>query len=803
MGHRDQDRGVAGQRLWFWAKDTDKKVTTDSQDDRILSAIDVDYHIDQMHDLTTGSDTPIVFSTVNPTKVAESSGEATYHFTSDNTFIMRLPGSSYQHKLWDYSPDVVKTTKSFLGITYAMTVFKVEKRQVNDLLQVVVLLPLGTWTGLAATLADFVLESPSLTRFTPVHQGWAHIVTTTKTGIMHSLGMADTSLEASFTGTEFELCMSMARRAKGGVRTSTFAPLLAHDRERAIVMADYALACLPVKPAYATKVADGVRQISSSVNTYQDDDEKEGVKAFMQPLVAGGCYAHTNTRDNGAWAVEARITNLKKEAKPLSTFATDVVIEFVSLLTEQGPLVPQDFEEVFDAQKRPTQKVIAVEGGQSGSHIDNTVKSFVKKEAIQGIKDPRVISTLPPLTKMEYSRYMRSVGDHLKQYDWYAFKTPAQVAERIGEMLSGKLYALEGDFSRMDGNVDENVRRILEQSLLRRWFPDDPHVLKLHSKQFNQAGVIAGHAYEGGFARCSGSPETSAFNTVLTACVVFLKNRMLGLSPAQAFADIGIVGGDDSLIPGIRGVSPSKDADTFRRAASALGQTLTSDIKLVGTPVTMLSRIFGEAWCGNGNSMCSPLRTLAKIHSSANMPAGVTDEMKCHEKGLSLILTDRWTPVIGLLATKMASTGCPIPEKFKDFAQSHWMGFDTSWPNEHAEWMEDVFTEQLPDFDHELFERWFHGGEPLKAPTMYELFDTTPGKVDVLVDGVLVPSTVCDRSVSEHCDSSVGLPSRAASVASVTGSRTPSVKPAAEGKTTNNRNSRKRKPKQGSVIPSK
>lgn len=802
MGHRDLDRGVHGQRLWFWGKDTDKKVTMDCQDDRILSAIDVDYHVEQMHDLITGSSTPIVFSTVNPTKVAESSGEATYHFSTDNVFNMRLPGSSYTHKLWDYSPDVVKTTKSFLGITYAMTVFKVEKRQVNDLLQIVLLSPLGTWTGFTALLADWILESPSLTRFNPVHQGWAHIATTTKTGVLHSLGKAGTSLEATFTEAEFELCMSMARRAKGGVRTSTFSPLLSHDRDRAIVMADYALDQLPSKPAYATKVADGVRQISSSVNTYQDDDEKEGVKAFMQPLVAGGCYAHTNTRDNGAWAVEARITNLKKEAKPLSTFATDVVLEFVSLMTEQGPLVPLDFEDVLDACKRPTQRALAVEGGQTGSHIDNTVKSFVKKEAIQGIKDPRVISTLPPLTKMEYSRYMRPVGDHLKQYNWYAFKTPVEVAERIGEMLSGKPYALEGDFSRMDGNVDENVRRILEHSLLRRWFPDDTHVIKLHSKQFCQAGVIAGHAYEGGYARCSGSPETSAFNTILTACVVFLKNRMLGLSPLQAFASIGIVGGDDSLIPGIRGVSPSKDAWAFRSAATALGQTLTSDIKLPGTPVTMLSRIFGEAWDGNGNSMCSPLRTLVKLHSSANMPGGVTNEMKCHEKGLSLLLTDKETPIICHIATKMISTGEPIPAKFRDLACSHWSGFENSWPNEHAEWMEDVFTEQLPDFDHVLFERWIFGGDVLEAPTMLELFDTTPGKIDVLVDGILVPSTSsAPATLSEYCDSSVGVNSRAASVSSKAGSRTPSVRPAAESKTTN-RSSRKRKPKQGSVIPS-
>jgi hypothetical protein len=170
MGHRDQDRGISGERLYYWGKDADKKVMSDSDKDHILSMVDVDYHVEDLHDRITCSGLPIVLATVNPTKVAESSGEATYHFTEDNQFSMRLPGSSYQHKLWDYSPDVVKTTKTFLGLTYAMTIFKVEKRQVNGLVQIVLLSPLGTWSGLAAILADHVLQTPTLTRFTPVHK---------------------------------------------------------------------------------------------------------------------------------------------------------------------------------------------------------------------------------------------------------------------------------------------------------------------------------------------------------------------------------------------------------------------------------------------------------------------------------------------------------------------------------------------------------------------------------------------------------------------------------------------------------
>lgn len=756
MSNRDQAEGLKGVRHYFWSKDTDKEARNDTKTSEIMSMVDVDFHVDELHGMITGSATPIVLSTINPVQVATSIGEATYYFDECNRFCMEVVGGgSYRHQLWDYTPDIVHTTTTnFFGITNAFTTFKVEKRQLDDYRQIVCLIPIGTWRGYMALVAKYLLHSSPLTRFEPVINGWAHIIHSTTKGIFHSIGKASTHQEATFTAAEFENLVTVGALGKNEATVTATAPWLSSDRTRGLIAAEYLRARVDRGGAYATRVEDSVQQISSSVLTFGDEEEKKGVTGFMQPLIDGACYAHTKTQDNGRWGVEARITSLAKSSSAMAPFPTRCVREFVEHLTASGPLTPVSVEEVRIAQSRPTQQVLVDEGSMSGNGIYNIVRSFMKMEANSGIKDPRIISTLPALTKLEYSRYMRAVGAHLKGFKWYAFKTPELVADRMAEMLMDSDYAIEGDFSRMDGNVDRNVRTILEQALLRRWFPGDDHVLDLHSKQYNQTGIISGHAYEGGYARCSGSAETSSFNTILTAAIAYVRNRMHDLTPNEAFANLGLLGGDDSALPGLKGVSPQDDARIFSKAARALGQKLTCDIKLVGEPVVMLSRVFGGAWYGSNNSMASPLRALSKIHATANMPAGVSPAQKCHEKGLSLLATDAYTPILGALGRKMVSTGEPVPQRFKDVAQSHWMQFDTSWPNFRESWMDEVIAQQMPDFDHQLFNDWCDNGEPLEAPVCMAL-EASPGKRDAIVDGVLVPSA--DDGVSNRSDGTVSV----------------------------------------------
>jgi hypothetical protein len=776
LSTRDQRTGTRGERLSYWGKDCDKTVQLDEErEDDCLTFVDVDYHVSDLGARITGTRNPVVIATIAPTKVAKTEGEATYFFTDDNRIDMRYSGGAhYNHELWDYTPDTIMTSRTFFGIPWMTTVFRVEKRQINDTRALVCLAPMGTWRGIGSILARIGLSASPLERLRPVKNGWSSITTSTKDGLTTSVGKAGTHMHAEFTGAEWERVVQADLLSSHDANVAAMACWLGADRERAQVAASWARANAPRHTAYVTDVNYAVEHVSSSVNNYGDGgEEKTTVHAFMAPLVVGMCYSHNDTSDNAKWGVQARITDLKKvKLATLSPFALQIMSDFVSELTKDGPIVPCSFDDLWEAQSRPTQRTILTNGAMSGAHTDTTIRSFLKKEAVAGPKDPRVISTIEGRSKVDYSMYMRAVGKLLAARNCYAFKTPTIVADEIASFISQAPYALEGDFSRMDGNVDKNIRTIFETSLLRKMFPNDDHVLELHKEQYNRPGVIKGHRYEGGYARASGSAETSPFNTVLTMLVAYARGRLLRFDHESSMNHIGMIGGDDSLVPGFDGIDPVDDEKALTRAARMYGQTLTSKRALRGEPVTMLSRVFGGAWYGENDSIACPLRVLAKVHASPNLHAGVPLEEKCYEKGMSMLATDANTPIIGDLARKMITVGGP-PSKPWDRAPNFWASFaGSSWPNVHRPWMLEVVQEELGDFEYGSFATWIASGKALEPPTCL-VIPPKNGKIDVLVNGFFTGSS----SYAESSSSSVsghGAPSTHSNVSSrvVRGSNT-------------------------------
>uniref|UniRef100_A0AB38ZN71 RNA replicase n=1 Tax=Saccharina latissima RNA virus 2 TaxID=3153342 RepID=A0AB38ZN71_9VIRU len=748
---RDENLGVNGSKLWYMGIDVDKKVTNDVPKG-IATLVDTDFHDDDLPEMLLGALHPIVLYTINPRVVAKSSGEVTYYFNTNNEIVMRYSGGAlWQHKLWDYTSDIICVRKRVLGITLKYSLFRVEKKQMDDLRTIVCLAPLGTWVGLSAILASMRLKAKPLERLEPVHNGWAHLIDIGTTGITHSIGRAGSYQEASFSAVELAACKGATGMSNHDAMVSTTCPWLDGDRLRGLVAAEY-FRDGDVKPTYVTSVEDSVRHISAAVETAGDEEERQGVTGFMSPLVTGGCYSHNTSTSNNKWGVKARITDLSNDDSTLRPFPTSCLKEFLDFFCKSGPLTPVAYDEVYANQVRPTQRAILREGAMKGAVEDTTVRSFLKKESVQGIKDPRVISTIAPRSKLEYSKYMLPVGRLMKSFRWYGFKTPVEVAADVAETVGGLPYAIEGDFSRMDGHVNAAVRIMLEEGLLRRLFPGDENVIQLHREQFKQTGRIRGMTYETGYARCSGSPETSCFNTGLTGFVAYLTNRMLGCDPVSAWDAIGLCAGDDTLTPGHIGISPETHALTFRKAARHVGQVLTGDIRINGEPVKFLSRVFGGAWYGSPNSMADPLRVIVKVHSTPNMPAGTTPQQKCYEKGLSLYQTDSNTPILGPLARKMMSVGKP-GKVTSDFAPTSWWSqFENSWPNQAEDWMNDVIHEQLEDFDLAKFESWIDVGDVYNAPTCMALPEK-PGSVDVLVDGELVRGKPkekdCSNTVSD------------------------------------------------------
>jgi len=275
----------------------------------------------------------------------------------------------------------------------------------------------------------------------------------------------------------------------------------------------------------------------------------------------------------------------------------------------------------------------------------------------------------------------------------------------------------------MDGRVSE-IARYLERALMLRLFRPRQHVeiLRLMKSQTGlRAKTTFGVRYDTGMARASGSPETSAFNTVLNAFTAFLGYRMTRrdgryVTASEAWAMLGTYGGDD-------GLSVDQDRKAAEKAARMVGQVMTVERTVRGnTGVSFLARHYGpDVWQGDVNSCCDIRRQLAKFHTTAKLPGNVTPITKLREKAYAFSLTDSGTPVIGRLCTKVLELAPMRKDQFQNVL-GIWNVVDdgNQYPNVNAGWMLDLLREQIPEFNLDVFSAWVEGAniETILTPPM-------------------------------------------------------------------------------------
>jgi hypothetical protein len=123
------------------------------------------------------------------------------------------------------------------------------------------------------------------------------------------------------------------------------------------------------------------------------------------------------------------------------------------------------------------------------------------------------------------------------------------------------------DFERMDGTKTGKLREEFDRALLRAIFAREVHelVLDCHSKVRQcKASDRWGNKYETGETQLSGSPDTTAFNTIHDAFIAFCGLRAAGLSVDEAWNRLGVYVGDD-------GVTPDLDPEKHAMAAARWG----------------------------------------------------------------------------------------------------------------------------------------------------------------------------------------------------------------------------------------
>jgi len=732
----DQRLGRAGSRSLFWAKDLTAKVSAlNIPKDSISTLVDVDYYMDMPSFLINNFNTTLLYS-FQPDEVSKIADEYSYTFNQNNEVTYTVTGGGqYTHKVWNYGTDHVLVAKKFLGFPYKVAAYLVDKRNVGPDHDLVLLTPLRRWTGIFA-IFGYLLDGRELKRLAPAKGGFLRMKSQRSDGMYVSTGIPGAYARATIrsdyddaiaiavntTKTHLQLPTVLSYIGDGELvdRKVAASALLAYHRGIAPVVNPQEAIVFPVESA--------VRNYDYGVRSF-NPEAKTTLMAYMNPIIHGA-FAPLQTASNEEACIEGRITKLVRKPGELTMteFLNRVMNEFVDLfLPEKHMMEPTDLDEVYERQHRPTQRRIL--DASMPNEPDRIIKSFVKKEAYQEPKEPRPISTINGVDKRDYSTFIYPLADYIKTMDWYAFgKTPVKVAERVTQVLSDAATAVNTDFSRFDGRVSELLRDLERRILIAAFKSCYAYVIsELHSSQFNQPAIGAmGTRYNTGYARASGSPETAAFNSIANAFVAYLTFRMTRIcggfiSPQEAWRRLGIYGGDDGLTADV-------DPSLYTKASDLLGLKLDVELITRGCEgITFLSRKYGpHVWYGDANSCCDLPRQLTKFHTTVQLPPNVTPLEKLLEKARAFFLTDKNTPILGELVSKITSIhGSDIEMKDSTVRIRSWNSLfpkEVQYPNDDQGWMESYSEHSLGKFgfDFELFRKW------LKSVTCLDDFLTPP-----------------------------------------------------------------------------
>lgn len=761
----DEKRGRPGSRAYFWVKDLQTKpalfrITEDS----LVAMVDVDEYID-MPTFLADYVQPTLLYTFQPSAVARVTPNYSYTFNENNEVEYVVSGGGrYTHQVWNYSQDHLLVSKTFLGIPYKYATYLVDRRATSQDHELVMLTPMGSWSWYGAyIMAVGALQGRPLRRLlvttpTTLVQSILHtappVFLRLETHLQGGAGSSTAEAMVSTGKPLSHICATIPKKIDDTIATLAQVsqyPLTVpqvqsfvdSDREKAAILTQYHRLKASHKPDILCPVEHAVRSYQYHPNPYIPED-KPMIKAFMRPLL-NGAFTPTVSASNERECIDARIDRVKAPLIKMTPFLTSVVQEFARLLVPDNlyqTLYPTDMDEVQRRQDAPRQRRNF--HTTAGLLSKGIFSMFMKREAYPKVAAPRPISIMDPVDKRDYSTFMYSLEVILKDQPWYAFsKKPKDIASRVADVLKHALFALNTDFSKFDGHVS-NVVRELERIILLRAFRPEFHeqVIKLHKAQFfAKAYGTFGSKYNTGYARASGSPETSLFNTVTNAFVAYLAARKSGLDMAQAWASLGIYGGDDGLTANIEPI-------IYIKAAQDIGQELTADKILRGNfGIKFLSRVYSpHVWEGDVNSCCDLPRQLAKFHTTVGFNTNVTPTDKLLEKTRSFLLTDANTPIIGQFVRRVVDIHGDVPARNEQLKRMHrWFDkyqSDDQYINEPADWMNAYAAQAFPEFDQARYATALSEAKSLNDLMNLPTYIDAPeakSSIPVVVDGEMLP----------------------------------------------------------------
>jgi hypothetical protein len=497
------------------------------------------------------------------------------------------------------------------------------------------------------------------------------------------------------------------RDASAGAKIKTYSLKKSFpDENIAALVANYINSvCPPPKDVVNVRTVAGMNVICyGSPGT----DPKMLMAPFCKPFATNPAFVHVKSKESEAASIQRRVNDPAAKAKSKLLAPNEFMMrnrrEFVKRLVPiPHSFHPSGFEEMYDRQTKPKQKADLASVGLLLYELASFITAFTKRESCQKVeKAPRNISTFPPEVKYRWASYVYPLMDLFKDLEFYAFsKTPRKVAESMVSMAEESKIIVDADASTMDGSTNESTRHLEQMVIVRAYHPD--HVgdaLASHAESFgNKAITSEGLRYLQGFTRASGGVDTSLFNSLQNAEIIYdaiVRSQLADGAPIDhdaAWAKLlrkSRIGGDDGSVGDVT-------EDLLHSAADRRGFTLkTTTHKRGEAGVSFLARLFGpDLWTGDASSVCDFNRQLAKFHLATEVPD--KPEVKLWEKGYSLFLSDSNTPIIGELTRKIVELSSKTHTQGTHSNMNFWAQFkaEDQWPNEHGLWMAEYCTNQL------------------------------------------------------------------------------------------------------------
>jgi len=729
----------AGSRYYYCVKDFGITYRSDPiTDNSVLIFTDVDYYADMPRWLNLWK--PICMYSLVPDSLNYSNDEYGFQFEGNELQYYVSGGGRYKHMLWDYKGDTVNA----IDLDGNLLVFDIEQRRIkgDEQHRLIWLLPKARITDPLWMSVYTDWSQNLLVRKTVVNDGlktlWEPI------SDMLSIGEEHSNYSVNINGKLFEAIRTRLQFKDSAPYVSDVERMLKeakhpnHTRDAPILFKCFKGA-ITIRP--------NVVKTGAFPTTYQalpkqpglvTEDAKMPGQVITSPLTSQPALFATKGYNADLACIEGRLDAVKN-VKRFSPKYRKYANEFVHRLVPQhlvGTGVPLSIGEVRDSQDKKAQRGRFDQVAPMMSiNTENSLKAFIKTETYGSAKPPRNITTMSPEITIQSSAFSLPMANILKQHDWYCpGKPPRKIVERLSHvMLMEPSEDLEeGDYTCLDGTQSPDYSNLLLLPTYMRYFAPEHRgeFRRLYKEIYkNRATTSNGVAYKPRMTVRSGSSITTQAGTIDNAFNVYCALRNMGYTEDEAWEQIGAIFGDDSVNANHRGVF----REFVEQVVQDLGMIYKSNLRQRGEPVLFLGRYFVDPTT-TYDSFADPLRTIAKIHASANKT--VTPEQGAANKAHGYHTTDANTPIIGTWANKVLEI---TKLKFKNGTGEEQYKCSNAWPQRDKTTITEAMAKVLNVTVAELLEK----DRAIKAVTGLDqfpvVFETTyEHKQLAVVDGDVV-----------------------------------------------------------------